>query len=110
MIILRSVNSVVNTTDVDTLDEGSILDATNAMSVSYTVLNSGDESLDYTVVAGNASDLSDAVVVQNSATLASGACGTYALTISPYCFYGIFLISTVEETPSEATIKGRTKG
>lgn len=110
MNVINSVNSVVATTNDNTLDVDSILQAWNAMSVSFTISNSGDESLDYEVVAGNQPDLSDAVVIQNSATLVSGAVGSYATQVSPFSYYGINLQSSAPDTPSEATILGRAKG
>lgn len=110
MNIINQVNSVVATTNDNTLDTGSILQAWNAMSVAFTIANTGDESLDYEVVAGNQSDLSDAVVIQSSATLTSGSVGSYAVSISPFSYYGVNLVSSAPDTPSEATILGRAKG
>lgn len=110
MNILNSVNSVIATTNTMTLDTGSVLQAWNSMSVAFTVINSGDESLDYEVIAGNMADLSDAAVIQASATLASGAVGSYAISIAPFSYYGVNVKSTAPDTPSEATILGRAKG
>lgn len=110
MNVLSLSNSVVATTDDLTLDSGSIVNATSALSVSFTIVNSGDESMDYVIVAGNTSDLSDAVVVQSSAELASGAVGSYAVQVAPFLYYGVQVGSAAPSTPSEATIKGRAKG
>ncbi len=110
MNVLNSVNSVVATTNDNTLDAGSILQAWNAMSVAFTITNSGDESLDYEVVAGNESDLSDGVVIQASATLTSGSVGSYAISVAPFSYYGVNLQSSAPDTPSEATTLGKAKG
>lgn len=110
MNVINQVNSVVVTTNTNTLDTGSILQAWNAMSVAFTVVNTGAESLDYQVVVGNTSDLSDAVVIQNTATLASGAVGSYGISIAPFSYYAIKVVSSAPDTPSEATILGRAKG
>ena len=110
MQILNDVNPVQASVNANTLVANGTLDAGAAFSVSFTIENSGAESIDYEVVAGNLEDLSDAVVVQASATLTSGSFGTYAVSIAPYSYYGIMIASTVGGAHGEATIRGRAKG
>jgi hypothetical protein len=110
MQILYSVSPVQASVNTNTLVAGSTVDATMALSVSFTIENSGDESIDYEVIAGNLEDLSDATVVQASATLTTGSFGTYAVSIAPYSYYGIKIASTVGGSHGEATIYGTSKG
>jgi len=110
MQILHSVSPVQASVNTNTLVAGSTVDATMALSVSFTIENSGAESIDYEVIAGNLEDLSDATVVQASATLVSGAFGSYAVSIAPFSNYGIMIASTVGGSHGEATVHGRAKG
>lgn len=110
MQILNSVYPTATSTNTNTIVSGSILQAYNAMSVSFTVTNSGSESLNYEIVAGNEPDLSDSVVVQNSATLASGAVGAYSNSIAAFSYYGVNLQATTPDAFSTVIILGRAKG
>lgn len=111
MNILYAVNPTATSTNTLTLVSGSILNATNGMSVSFTVKNTGDtNSVDYLIVGGNASDLSDGVTVQNSATLAVGAVGSYSSFVAVFSYYGVYLQATIPDSFSTVEILGRTKG
>ena len=66
--------------------------------------------MDYEILGGHQSDLSDGVIIQNSATIASGAVGSYAVQIAPFSYYGVNVQSSAPGTPSEATIIGKAKG
>lgn len=111
MNILNAVNATPTSTNTSTLVSGSILNATNGMSVSFTVKNTGvSNSVDYLVIAGNASDLSDGVTIQNSATLAAGAVGSYSIQIAPFCYYGLKISSTSAGNHTTVDAKGRVRG
>lgn len=110
MQIINKVSPVQASTNSSTLVTGSKLDAGNAWTLSYTVKNTGANSMNYLVIAGNLSDLSDGVTVQNTATLAAGAIGSYSISIPLYMFYGIKIVSTVADTPGQATVNGIAKG
>lgn len=111
MNVLNSVNSVTATTNDNTLDTDSILQAWNAMSVSFTIKNTGDtNSLSYEVIGGHTSDLSDGVVVQASDNVAAGAVGSYAVSTAPFTFYGIKIVSTSAGNHTTSSILGRAKG
>jgi hypothetical protein len=110
MNILSRVSTVQASTNDNTLVASSILNASRALAISFTIENSGDESIDWEVVAGNASDLSDASVIQASATIASTAHGTYGITVPPYAFYGVNIVSSAPDTPGEGTISAIAKG
>lgn len=111
MQILNSVSATPTTTNTNTLVSGSILNATNALSVSFTVKNTGgSNSLSYEVIGGNTSDLSDGVVVQNSATVAAGAIGSYAVQVTPFAYYGIKVVSTSAGNHTTGLVSGKAKG
>lgn len=111
MNILNAINATATSTNTSTLVSGSILNATNGMSVSFTVKNTGvTNSVDYLIIAGNTSDLSDGVTVQNSATLAAGAVGSYSVQIAPFCYYGVKIASTSAGNHSTIEAKGRVRG
>lgn len=111
MNILYAVNPTATSTNTSTLVSGSILNATNGMSVSFTVKNTGDtNSIDYLIVGGNASDLSDAVIIQESATLAAGAVGSYGVQISPFSYYGVEIASASVGNHSTVEVRGRVRG
>jgi hypothetical protein len=110
MNIIDSVSSTITTTDVNTLDPSLILIAGNAMSVSFTILNTGDESLDYEIVAGNLMNLSDGVVIEESDTLAPDGVASYAVQVAPFSYYGVKLVSTSQGNHTTALVTGRAKG
>jgi len=111
MQILSGVSATPTTTNTNTLVAGSVLNASNALSISFTVKNTGDtNSLDYEVIGGNAPDLSDGVIVQASATLAAGAVGSYGIQVAPFAYYGIKVISTSSGNHTTGSILGKSKG
>lgn len=110
MQILSSVSPVQASTNTSTLVSGSVLNAGNSWTLSYTIINTGENSIGYLVVGGNLADLSDGVTVQNSATLAANAIGSYSVSVPVWNYYGIKIVSTVADTPGQATVNGRTKG
>ena len=61
MAVISSVNVSQVSTNTSVLVAGSILQAWPGLSVSYTVVNTGDDTISYVVYGGNASDLSDGI-------------------------------------------------
>lgn len=89
---------------------GSTLDLLNKSSLSYTIENTGLQSIDWAVYGGNASDLSDAVAVNTPATILTTAFDSYAVAVAPYRYYGVFIEDTVGGLHGEATVIGIAKG
>lgn len=88
----------------------SLMNTLNRHTLSYTIKNTGAESIDWKVVGGNLSDLSDGVVVNSAATIASGAYGTpYTATETVYQWYAVYIVDTVGGNHGEATINGISK-
>lgn len=110
MNITGSVSASQTTTNTNVLVAGSILNASRALSVSFTIQNTGDDSIQWQVRGGNLANLSDGAIVQVAATVTSGSYATYAITNAPYKFYGIFAESTVDGAEGIATIVGIAKG
>ncbi len=97
-------------TNTSTLVTGSILNTARALTLAFTVKNSGADSIDYTIVGGNASDLSDGVIVQSSATILANAFGSYSIFVPTFQFYGVKVKSTVNGTPGTGLVVGVVKG
>lgn len=110
MSVISSANAIQVSTNDPTLVAGSILSAWMGLSVAYTVVNSGDNTISYIVYAGNESNLSDKVIIQASADILSGAAGSYSAFVAPYSFYCIFIESKVDGNHGEATVRGVVKG
>jgi hypothetical protein len=89
---------------------GSIVDASMAIAVSFTIKNTGAQTILWEVLAGNTSNLSDGVAVSAPATLASNAFTSYAVTPAPYAYYGLYIKANVNDQHGTATIKGIAKG
>ena len=110
MSITNSVSAVQTSTNTSTLVAGSKLNTTRGLSASVTIVNTGDDSIDWVLYGANTSDLSDKVIVKANATVASGASDSYATSLAPFRFYAVFVESTVDNTPGEATVSGIVKG
>lgn len=111
MQILYGVSATPTTTNTNTLVSGTILNASAALSVSFTIKNTGgSNSLSYEIIGGHTSDLSDGVVVQASANVAAGAVGSYAVSVAPFTFYGIKVVSTSAGNHTTGSILGKAKG
>lgn len=109
MSIVTSVSGVQTSTNDPTLVAGSILSAWMGLSVSFTIVNTGDDTISWVVYAGNTADLSDKIIIQASADILTGAASSYSAFVAPFSFYGIYVESKVDDTPGEATIKGIVK-
>lgn len=111
MQILNSVYPTATSTNTNTIVSGSILQAYNAMSVAFTVKNTGDtNSVDYQIIAGHTSNLSDGVVVQNTATLTQGTVGSYSVQVAAFSYYGVKIVSTSAGNHTTVSVLGRSKG
>jgi hypothetical protein len=89
---------------------GSTLDTLHNMAVSYTLINTGGNSLDWQVVAANDVAFAGAVVVQASATVLSAGIGTYSATVAAWRYYKLQIVDTVGGSHGQATVHGVTKG
>ena len=110
MSVISNVSAVQASTNDPTLVTGSILPAWMGLSVSYTIVNSGDDTISWVVYGGNAADLLDKVIIQASADVLTGAASSYSAFVAPFAYYGLYIESKVDDTPGEATIKGVVKG
>ena len=110
MTVISSVSAVQASTNDSVLVTGSTLSAWQGLSVSYTIVNTGDDTISWIVYGANASDLSDKVIVQASADILSGAAGSYSAFVAPFSFYAVYIESKVDDTPGEATVRGVVKG
>ena len=110
MSVISSVTVTQASTNTSALVAGSILSAWQGLSVSYSIVNTGDDTISWIVYAGNSSDLSDKSIIQASADILSGASSSYSAFVAPFSFYGIYIESKVDDTPGEATVRGVVKG
>ena len=89
---------------------GSLVNTAARHTLSYTIKNTGAESIDWKVVGGNLSDPSDGVIVNNVATITAGAYGTaYNATSLPYQWYAVYIVDTVAASHGEATLAAIAK-
>lgn len=86
------------------------IDTLGYSSLSYTIKNTGADSITWQVLGGNVLDLSDGVVVNGPSTLAAGVSASYAVAPAPYRYYIVQVKSTVADTPGQATVHGIAKG
>lgn len=98
------------TTNSFALIVGSTLDTLNNLAVSFTVENTGVNSIDWKVLGGNVSDLSDGVEVQASATILTTAFDSYSSSVAVFRYYGVQVKSTVPASVGTAVLHGITKG
>lgn len=111
MQILSGSDTTNTTTDTNTLITTSIINAQQALSVSFTIKNVGlTNSLNYQVIAGNLADLSDGIVIQSVQTVATGAVGSYSVQSAPFGYYGIKQVATSAGNQTDSRIIGRAKG
>ena len=89
---------------------GSILDTLHTASVSYTIKNTGANSITWQVLAANLADFSDSVVVKAGAAVAAAASDTYLANPAPYRFYKVQIEDTVNGNHGTAHGAGITKG
>lgn len=110
MQIIDTATEVKASVNTLTLMSSSKMRAGQAFSISYSIKNTGANSISWEVRGGNSLDLSDAIVVQSLATITAGSSSSYASTVPVYAYYAIYIRSTVADNHGEATIKGITKG
>ena len=89
---------------------GSTLDTLNNSSLSYTILNSGSNAINWKVLAGNASDFSDAVTVKNSANVNASATDSYTAAPPPYRYYKVQVDDASGGSHGTAVVNGIAKG
>jgi uncharacterized membrane protein len=89
---------------------GSVLNTYKYTTVSYTIQNSGTNSINWKVLGGNLSDLSDGTAVKSSAAVVANAFDTYAVSPAPYLFYGVFIDDASSGSHGTANVHGVAKG
>lgn len=110
MLIRNGCSVVQDSTDSSTLVTGSIIDTSTSMSLAYTLINTGANTISWIVYGANLGDLSDKVIVQASADVLANGIANYAVTIAPYRFYGVYIVSKVAGNAGQATLNGVAKG
>ena len=101
--------SATASTNAYVLVPNALLDTLNSFLCTFTIFNSGANSLNWKVIAGNTSGLNEDIEAQAEATVAAGAYGTFSATPAVWRYYGVKIKSTVDDTPGEGTVTGITK-
>lgn len=89
---------------------GSTLDTYNNTTLSYTILNSGSNAINWKVLADNASDFSSAVTVKNSANVNASATDSYSVAPPPYRYYKVQIDDASGGSHGTAVLSGVAKG
>lgn len=89
---------------------GSSLDTLHTLTVSYTIVNDGLQSIDWQVLGANASDFSDAQVVSAPATILAAGVSGYSATQAVWRYYIVQIKDTVGGVHGAALVRGITKG
>lgn len=110
MSIINDVDVSQESTNTSVVIVGSILNAWAGLSVSFTIVNAGEDTVSWIVYGGNASNLSDKVIVQASADVLKDGSSSYSAFVAPYSYYGVYIKSKVDDTPGTVTIRGVVKG
>lgn len=93
---------------VDVVD--SDLDARFYQSISYTITNTGANSIDWKVLAANNPDFSDSVEVKASAAVAAAAKDSYSATVAVYSYYKVQIKDDSGGSHGTGQVAGITKG
>ena len=88
---------------------GAAIDTIFAALVSFTIVNSGANTLTWQVLGGNAADLSDAQVVQAGADVAAAGISSYSGS-AVWRYYVVQAKSKVNGSAGTALVRGITKG
>jgi hypothetical protein len=89
---------------------GSTLDTLNHMTISYTIVNDGAQSIDWEVLGANAADFSDAQVVLSPATILAAGVSGYSAAQAVWRYYKVQIIDTIGGSHGAALVRGITKG
>ena len=106
-VVTPTVQATVDATFVDVA--GSTIDALYFQSVSFTVVNTGAQTIKWKVLGANASDFSDVVEVQGSATIVAGASGSYSTAAAVWRYYKVQVADNVAASHGAATLRGVAK-
>ena len=110
MTIINKVNAVQASTNTSVVATDATMQTSYGTAISYTIVNTGDDTISWILYGANASDLSDKVIVKASADVLAAGVDSYSNSLAPFEYYGIFIKSKVDNTPGEATIRGILKG
>lgn len=108
-MVLNKVTAVQTSTNTSAVVADATMQTTYGIAMSYTIVNTGDDTISWILYGGNASDLSDKVIVKASADILAAGVDSYSNSFAPFEYYGIFIKSKVDDTPGEATIRGIVK-
>jgi hypothetical protein len=89
---------------------GSTLDTLHQKCVSFTIINTGANSLDWKVLASNDAAFTVAVEVKASAAVLAGASDSYSATVAVWRYYKVQVQDTAAPNHGEATVHGVAKG
>jgi hypothetical protein len=88
---------------------GSTLDTLNAQFVSYTLVNTGANTLTWKVLGANNPDFSDVQQVQAPADVLAAGVASYSGS-AVWRYYKVQVVSKVADTPGSAVVRGIAKG
>jgi hypothetical protein len=109
MAVINKHKTTYTTENTSTLVPDFTIQTTFGRSISDTVVNTGDKSLTLAVHDGNESDLSDAVEIKTDADVLDGAIGSYSSDVAVFESYGLYLNSTVADTPTTCFLNAIVK-
>lgn len=95
-----------NSVDALTVVAGSALDASVFEALSYTMKNTGANSINYSVHAGNASDFSDEVTIVAATTILAAGIASYSVAPPPYRYYRVKIAATAGGAQGQMTLRG----
>jgi hypothetical protein len=88
---------------------GSILNMTNSSKFSYTIQNSGAETISWKILAGNTPTITEAIEIKASADILTTARDSYSTSAAVWRYYGLYIIDKVGGAHGAATVLGITK-
>jgi hypothetical protein len=89
---------------------GSLMDTINDSMFSYTIRNSGAQTISWKILAGNTITLAEAIEIKASADILTTARDSYSSTAAVWRYYGVYITDKVGGVHGEATVVGVSKG
>jgi len=88
---------------------GSTIDTQNFLSLAYTLVNTGAQTIQWKVLGANAADFSDVQEVQAAADVLAGGIASYSTQIAVWRYYKVQIHSKVDGAHGQATLRGIAK-
>ena len=88
---------------------GSMIDTQNFLSIAYTCVNTGAQTIKWKVIGGNSAVFADAVEVQASADILAAAIGSYSASVAVWRYYKLQVGDKVNGQHGAATVRGIAK-